>query len=466
MNDFNLVLTIITIAVVVGAAMGGFAYLTLLERKIAAWVQDRKGPNRVGPLGLFQPLADGGKFLFKEEVVPRYVDRLFYMLGPCIATMMALLALAVVPFGRTTTPPELVNRWPDLTPAQKTKATQVAAERLKVSPDQAKPPDVLDRPGPIWPQTTTEQALVEAADEVYAAAQDPPQPSYKERLEEYNGTYQFVIAPHVNIGIVFVFAVGSLTVYAIILGGWSSNNKYSMLGSLRASAQIISYEIPMGMSVLGVMLLAGSLNLERIIDWQVQHGWNFLYQPLGMLLFITAIFAECNRLPFDLPECEQELVAGYHTEYSGMKFALFMIGEYTHVITTSFLVMILFFGGWHLPFLADVGGVGGAILKLAILCGKMFLFILFYMMVRWTLPRFRFDQLMGLAWKVLLPLALLNLVAVLVIKQLGWTPWILLPVSLVILVGAAYVTLLMPKPPARPGRTIKGQLTTAATAAR
>jgi len=438
-DNFNLLLSLLTIAAVVGVVMGGFAYLTLLERWIAAWVQDRKGPNRVGPFGLFQPLADGGKFLLKEEVVPGHVDRLFYMLGPCIATMTALLAIAVVPFGRTDPAPTLLDY------------------RAKLEDDNQ--PAV-----PVWPQTVSEEQAILKADKEYA--EQNGEPTYKEKVEAYNGSYQFVIASHVNIGIVFVFAIGSLNVYAIILGGWSSNSKYSMLGSLRASAQVISYEIPMGMAVLGVLLLTGSLNLERVIDHQVHHGWNILYQPLAALLFVTAIFAECNRLPFDLPECEQELVAGYHTEYSGMKFALFMIGEYTHMLTTSLLVMILFFGGWHLPFLADVGGIGGAILKLVILCGKMFLFILFYMMVRWTIPRFRFDQLMGLAWKVLLPLALVNLLAVLLVKQFDWTPWILLPVSLVILVGAAYVTLLMPQPPARQTRYVKGRLTNAEPAVR
>jgi NADH-quinone oxidoreductase subunit H len=386
-GNFNLLWSILTIAIIMGAVLGGFAYLTLLERKISAWVQDRKGPNRVGPLGLLQPIADGGKFLFKEEVIPGRVDKLFYLLAPSIATGTALLALAVVPFGQTT----------------------VAPERE-------------------WPQTVAEER--------------EEKPNFEEEVTAYNATSQFVIAPNLDIGIVFVFAISSLNVYAIILGGWSSNNKYSVLGALRATSQVISYEIPMSLSILGVALLAGSLNLERIIDYQVHNGWTILYQPLAALLFVTAVFAECNRLPFDLPECEQELVAGYHTEYSGMKFALFMIGEYTHMITTSFLVMILFFGGWHLPFLADAG----PIVKLLILCTKMFLFICFYMMVRWTLPRFRFDQLMGLAWKVLVPLTLLNLVGVLVIKQLGWSPWVLLPVSLALLVGAGYVTVLMPKP--------------------
>jgi NADH-quinone oxidoreductase subunit H len=403
-HHFVLWLSILTMAVVMGVVLGGFAYLTLLERKVSAWVQDRKGPNRVGPLGLFQPLADGVKFLLKEEVVPKNVDKLFYLMGPSIATATALLALAVVPFGKTEPAPE--------------------------------------RP---WPQTVAEEKAEDAKRDFAA------------EKKQYDDTYQYVIAPGVDIGIVFVFAVGSLNVYSIILGGWSSANKYSLLGGLRASAQVISYEIPLGMSILGVAVIVGSLNLESIIAYQVQHTWLIFYQPLALLLFITSVFAECNRLPFDLPECEQELVAGYHTEYSGMKFALFMIGEYTHMITTSFLVVILFFGGWQvLPFLGDVGGSGvaGTVVKLAVLCGKMFLFICFYMMVRWTLPRFRFDQLMGLAWKVLLPLALVNLVAVLVVKHLMETlgapglVWLLLPVSLATLVGAGYATLVMPHPTA------------------
>jgi len=257
---------------------------------------------------------------------------------------------------------------------------------------------------------------------------------------------QFVIAPHVDIGIVFNFAVGSLAVYGIVLGGWSSNNKYSMLGALRSSAQLISYEIPLGMSVLGVMLVTGSLNLETIIDYQTKHGWNIIFQPLASLLFITSVFAECNRLPFDLPEAEQELVGGYHTEYSAMKFALFFLGEYTHMITTSFLVVVLFFGGWQfLPWVSLPDGVTGIILKLLILAGKMALFIIFYMLIRWTLPRFRFDQLMGLTWKVLLPLALVNVVCVLFIKQFQLSEWLLLPLSVALLIAITGLTLYMPR---------------------
>lgn len=181
-----------------------------------------------------------------------------------------------------------------------------------------------------------------------------------------------------DIGILFVFAIGSLTVYGIILGGWSGNNKYSLLGSLRSSAQIISYEIPLGMSILGLLLYTGSLNLERVIDWQVNNGWFILYQPLAFLLFMTSVYAECNRLPFDLPEAEQELVGGYHTEYNSFGFALFAMGEYTHMITTSFLMSIAFFGGWHFPGLSDIGGLIGVLIKFGILGAKATIFLLLF----------------------------------------------------------------------------------------
>jgi NADH-quinone oxidoreductase subunit H len=259
----------------------------------------------------------------------------------------------------------------------------------------------------------------------------------------------------VDIGLLFNFAVGSLAVYGIILGGWSSNNKYSLLGSLRSSAQIISYEIPLGMSALGVLLITGSLNLERVIEYQHHHGWNVIFQPLAAVLFATSIFAETNRLPFDLPEAEQELVGGYHTEYSAMKFALYFLGEYTHMITTSFLIVIMFFGGWQLPWVSVPGDTGlvAMIIKLIVIGVKMALFIVFFMLIRWTLPRFRFDQLMGLAWKVLMPLALVNLVAVLYVKQFqplgAYSHWLLLPISIVLLVAAAAVGLRMPRQPER-----------------
>src|SRR5215469_8870432 len=254
--SFHLWTALILIACALGAIMGTCAYLILAERKISAWAQDRIGPNRVGPWGVLQPIADGLKFLLKEEIIPGHVDRLFYLLGPAIALSTALLAFAVVPFGSTTTPPVLTDS--------------------TVSP-----------PRPIpWPQTKAELREALAKD-----------PTYEQRLADYNGTLQFVIAPHVDIGILFVFAVGSLAVYAIILGGWSSNNKYSLLGSLRSSAQIISYEIPLGMSVLGIIVLSGSLNLEWIMWEQVRPSgdragmWNIVYQPLAFLIFMCSAFA-------------------------------------------------------------------------------------------------------------------------------------------------------------------------------
>jgi NADH-quinone oxidoreductase subunit H len=394
--EFHFWWTIITIAVIMGVLQGTCAYLILLERKIAAWVQDRIGPNRVGPFGLLQPIADGVKFLLKEDIVPSHVDKVFFLLAPAIAVGTATLAFAVVPFGPTVTPPQVK-----------------------------------------WAQSTAE------ADAVY--------PPVEQKVKDYNESYQAVIAPHVDIGFLFLFAVSSLAVYGIILGGWSSNDKYSLMGALRSSAQLISYEIPMGLSILGVVILTGSLNLEQIIGAQVidlgGHGWNVVYQPLACLLFLTSIFAECNRLPFDLPEAEQELVGGYHTEYSAMKFALFFMGEYTHMITTSFLFVILFFGGWQFPFIA--GPDSFWVVKLIVFAVKMSLVIVLYMLVRWTIPRFRFDQLMGIAWKVLIPLSLVNLVVVMVVRQLavtyGWHEWVqavvLFAASLLLMVGTGALAL-------------------------
>jgi NADH-quinone oxidoreductase subunit H len=465
-NEYHFWITLVLIAAAVGAVMGTCAYLILLERKISAWAQDRIGPNRVGrefglPWGLLQPIADGLKFLFKEQVVPSNVDRLFYFLAPCIAVATALFAFAVVPFGRTTPPPVLLDYRTDAMVEASARPFTPDDERerraaLEKSTDHLKTPR-----GSVWPRTETEKAYLLAADRAWAKAEGKV--TFEDRLTEYNDTVQFVIAPHVDIGIVFVFAIGSLAVYAIVLGGWSSNNKYSFMGALRSSAQLISYEIPMGMSVLGVFLLAGSLNLESIIGQQTRDGWNVLFQPLACLLFVTSIFAECNRLPFDLPEAEQELIGGYHTEYSGMKFALFFLGEYTHMITTSFLVVAVFFGGWHLPWLTPAGGDGvlDLILKLVVFAGKMALFIVFYMLVRWTIPRFRFDQLMGLTWKVMMPLALVNLVAVLLIKHYEpfgayWSTWLLLPISVVILGVATVLSLRLPPPPTRSRLVVHG----------
>jgi NADH-quinone oxidoreductase subunit H len=216
-----------------------------------------------------------------------------------------------------------------------------------------------------------------------------------------------------------------------------------MLGALRSSAQIVSYEIPLGMAILGVVLFAGSLNLEQVIEEQAQRGWNILFQPLAFIVFLTAVFAECNRLPFDLPEAEQELVGGYHTEYSALKFAMFFLGEYAHMVTTSYLVAIFFFGGWHLPWITGPG-LETPVLKVVILGAKGAFFIVLFMMIRWTIPRFRFDQLMGLAWKTLIPLALVNLVAVMAVLELGLSRWWLLPISIALLLAAGFLAVRQP----------------------
>jgi NADH-quinone oxidoreductase subunit H len=351
---------LVKIGIVMGVTLGACAYLIYVERKLAAYMQDRIGPNRVGPFGLLQPLADGLKFILKEDVIPRHADRVLFVLAPCIALLTTMLAFAVVPFGPTSTNPD---HW------------------------------------------------------------------------------QFVIAPGVDIGIVFIFAVGSLAVYSIILGGWASNNKYSLLGALRSSAQVISYEIPLAMSVLGVVLLCGSLNLERMIQFQAEQGfwhWNAWTQPLAMLIFMVSALAEANRLPFDLPEAEQELIGGYHTEYSAMKFAMFFLGEYTHVITISFLVSVIFFGGWHFPWIAEPESsyAGAWLVKVGVLAVKVALMIILIMLIRWTLPRFRFDQLMTLAWQGLVPLAFVNVVLVMFIKHFDWSIWILTGASVALFVGA------------------------------
>jgi NADH-quinone oxidoreductase subunit H len=341
--DFALLL--LKIVIVIAVQQATVAYLIYLERKVAAFIQDRVGPNRVGWQGLLQPLADGVKLVLKEEILPAGANKALYFLAPAIALFTTTISLAVVPFGPTDT-------------------------------------------------------------------HDPS------RL-------QFVIAPGVDIGILYVLAVGSLTVYAVILGGWASNSKYSFFGGMRSSAQVLSYEIPLGLSILGVVLLASSLNLEKVIDAQADHVWYVFYQPLGCLLFFVSALAEANRTPFDLPECEQELVGGYHTEYSSMKWALFFFGEYTHVVVVSLLTVCLFFGGWDLPWVLGAGQPDGAlagllvtIAKVMVMVVKTFLVILLIMWIRWTLPRFRYDQLMSLAWRVMIPLGLANLLVTAVVVHL------------------------------------------------
>ena len=334
---------LLKIGIVVGVSLGAVSYLILVERKVAAWAQDRIGPNRAGPFGLIQPLADGAKMILKEDVIPHYVAKSLYLLAPIVALVAAIIGFAVVPFGPVgSTSPTLAGH-------------------------------------PV----------------------------------------EFQIAPGVDIGILYVLAIGSLGVYGVILAGWASNNKYSFLGGLRSSAQLISYEIPLGMSILGMVMIAGSMDLTAIIHWQDRHVWGVFAQPIGFLLFLISGFAETNRLPFDLPESEQELVGGFHTEYSAMKFGMFFLGEYLHVITVSFLTVILFFGGWDLPFFLDQSQTGWffGLLKMGVIVGKVALMILFMMWVRWTLPRFRYDTLMDLAWKSLIPIALINFAATAIVLQ-------------------------------------------------
>ncbi|MGB3364140.1 MAG: NADH-quinone oxidoreductase subunit NuoH [Thermodesulfobacteriota bacterium] len=345
-------ITVIKIALLFFVVLTLVAYLTLAERRVSAFIQDRIGPNRVGPFGFLQPLADGVKFIFKEDIIPRDANKFLYVAAPAFALITALVALAVIPIGRGF--------------------------------------------------ETTLFGLV-------------PDPIY----------VKLQIAD-LNVGVLYVFAMGSLGVYGIVLGGWASNSKYSFLGGLRGAAQMVSYELAMGISILGIVAWTGSLRLEDIIEAQ-QNYWFVFPQILGFIVFLAAVFAETNRLPFDMPEAEPEIVAGYHTEYSSMKFAMFFMAEYTHMIVMSCLIVALFFGGWYpLPF----GGWFGIdidthwYLPPIVFVGKVLAFLFFFIWVRFTLPRFRYDQVMNLGWKVLFPLAILNLIiisiAILVMQHYGY----------------------------------------------
>lgn len=348
---------LIKIGLLVGGLMTAAAYFVLLERRIAAWTQDRIGPSRVGiPLtnirlwGLGQPLADGLKFILKEEYTPAHVDKKLFTLAPLMILASALAVYAVIPFG-------------SLIPA------------FEIGP--------LKSDKPI----------------------------------------ELVVAPTVDVGVIYAFALASIAIYGVILGGWASNSKYSFLGGLRSSAQLIAYELPMGLGILGVVLASGSLNMTTITQSQAQQGWFALMQPLGFIVFVIASFAEAARLPFDLPEAEQELIGGYHTEYSGMKLILYLIAEFLHMITASFLIVILFLGGWHFPLItgdptAESIGWVTAILRILVLQAKIFVVIVFFMWVRWSWPRFRYDQLLNLAWKIMLPLGIVNLVVLAILYEL------------------------------------------------
>jgi NADH-quinone oxidoreductase subunit H len=323
-----LVFKIVLVLVFFLIALGIAAYSTYAERKVAAFMQDRLGPNKAGPYGLLQPIADGVKMFMKEEIIPDVSNKFLFILGPCIAMLTACMTGVVVPWG---TPIEIGGVKFDL---------QIA---------------------------------------------------------------------DINIGVLYLFGVVSLGVYGIMIGGWASNNKFSLLGALRASAQMISYEIAMGLSIIAVVMFTGSLSLKEIAAQQAGMNWNVFWQPLGFLIFLTCAFAECNRTPFDLPECETELVGGYHTEYSSMKLGFFLFSEYINMFISAAVISTLYFGGYNFPFMHLFEGNTLAILSVLVMFAKVFFFIFFFMWIRWTIPRFRYDQLMNLGWKIFIPLSMLNI---------------------------------------------------------
>jgi NADH-quinone oxidoreductase subunit H len=312
-----LLFTIVEILIVFTVVLMIVAYMTLMERKVLGHIQVRFGPNRVGPFGIFQPLADGLKLIFKEDIVVPHANKYIYIFAPTVIVITGLLCFAVIPYG--------------------------------------------------------------------------------DRITLFGYNFDLVIAD-VNVGLLYLFAISSLGVYGAAMGGWASNNKYSLLGAIRSSAQMISYELPLGLSVIGVIMIAGSLSTVKIVEAQ-SAMWFIVYQPLGFLIYLISAFAECSRTPFDLTECENELVAGYQTEYSSMKFGFYYLGEYTHMLVVSCLAVTLFFGGWQGPFLPPV-------LWFLI---KTFCFVFLFIWVRATYPRLRYDQLMKFGWKVLFPLSLLNI---------------------------------------------------------
>jgi len=340
-----IIATVLKVAVVVGALQGLVAAMTWVERRGSAVIQMRRGPNRVGPFGILQPIADGVKFFFKEDIVPPFVHKPTYIVAPGVALFCALIAFAVIPFGGT--------------------------------------------------------------------------------LDVDGRSINLVIAD-LDVGVLLLLAANGLGLYGIILAGWSSNNKYAQLGGLRSSAQMISYELALGLGVIAVLVLTGTLNPGQIVEWQGQNLWTIVYLPLGFILLLIAGFAETNRLPFDLPEAESELVAGYHTEYSSMKFSMFFMAEYINMTTSAALLVTLYVGGYSVPaFIAGPLQLEGNLLALAQVASfavKLALFLWFFVWVRWTLPRFRFDQLMRVGWKALIPLGFLNVVwaAVLVVFKPEW----------------------------------------------
>ena len=329
---FLLLEKLILIAIVILASLFIAMYETYAERKIAAYMQDRIGPNRAGPFGILQPLADGMKLFFKEEIIPNSSNKTLFILGPSLAMLTAMMTCAVIPWG--------------------------------------------------------------------------------DKIELFGRTINLQIAD-INIGILYVFAVVSLGIYGIMIGGWASNNKFSLLAALRGASQVISYELAMGISLIALLMMTGTLSLKTIVEQQMASHWNVLYQPLAFLIFFVCALAECNRTPFDLPEAESELNMGYHQEYSSMKLGFYLFAEYVNMFISSAIMATLFFGGYDIPFFNESAHTdwGNWLAVAGIVCFmiKIVIFIFFFMWIRWTVPRFRYDQLMNLGWKKLIPLALANM---------------------------------------------------------
>lgn len=325
----EILITLTKIVIVILGLLLVVLNLVYAERRISAFIQNRIGPNRVGPFGLLQGVADVVKLLLKEDIVPRAANKTIHDLAPVISITVALSVFAIIPIGDTIT---------------------IAGTTIKL------------------------------------------------------------MIADVNVGILYIIGLTSLGVYGITLSGWSSNNKYSLLGGLRSSAQMISYELSLGLSIIAVLMIAGTLQLDEIVEAQAGWRWNILFQPIGFITFLVASFAETNRLPFDLPEAEPELVGGYHTEYSGIKFGLFFLAEYTNMIAASAVVTTLYLGGWQFPYLQTFGlsDLWVSIIQILTFITKVSLVLFFFIWVRWTIPRFRYDQLMRVGWKVMLPLSLVN----------------------------------------------------------
>jgi len=330
MESWEIIYKIVFLFIILGITLLVAMYSTYAERKVAAFLQDRKGPNRAGPFGLLQPLADGVKMFMKEEIIPLTANRTLFILGPAIAMTTALLTGVVIPWGG----------------------------------------DLI-----------------------------------------INGHKVSLQVADLDIGILYIFAMVSIGVYGIMLGGWASNNKYALLGSVRAASQMISYELAMGMSIIALVLVNGTLSLSEIVDQQQGWHWNIFYQPLGFLIFLICAFAETNRAPFDLPECETELIGGYHTEYSSMKLGFYLFAEYINMFISAAVIATLYFGGYHFPFINRLPLDPNILTLLGSLIFflKIFALIFLFMWVRWTLPRFRYDQLMNLGWKGFIPISIFNI---------------------------------------------------------